>query len=69
MGTFVMAELEAVKRGNRWRIQTSWPDRMPRFFGDFENEAEAALWIKEHNWLAPDKPKSAEIPDTKPSKC
>jgi hypothetical protein len=62
-----LAELKAVKRGDRWRIQISWPDRMPRFFGDFASEAEAALWIKEHSWLAPDKSMSAESPDPRSS--
>ena len=63
MGTFVMAQLKAVKRGDHWRIKMSWPDRMPRFFGDFKTEAEAARWIKEHSWLAPDKEESAETPN------
>jgi len=58
-----MAQLKAVKRGNHWRIQMSWPNRMPRFFGDFETEAEATRWIKEHSWLAPDKVESAKTPN------
>jgi len=49
-----MAELKPVQRGDRWRILISWPDYKPRFFGDFDSEAEAARWIKEHSWLAPD---------------
>ena len=60
-----MAELKAVKRGDRWRIQMSWPDRMPRFFGEFETEAEAARWIKEHSWLASDNAESTDMPDRK----
>ena len=48
-----MAELKPVRR-DRWRIQISRPDYKPRFFGDFDSEAEAARWIKEHSWLAPD---------------
>jgi len=58
-----MAQLKAVKRGDNWRIMMSWPDRMSRFFGDFKTEAEAARWIKEHSWLAPDKDESAETPN------
>jgi len=65
MGTFVMPEMKAVKRGDCWRIQMSWPDRMPRLFGDFKSKAEAANWIKEHSGSAPDKKESAEVPDPK----
>ena len=35
-----MAELKPVLRGDRWRIQMSWPDYNARFFGDFDSEAE-----------------------------
>jgi hypothetical protein len=38
---FVMAELNAVKHGDRWRIQMSWPDYPPRFLGNFETETES----------------------------
>ena len=62
-----MAELKPVRRGDRWRIQMSWPDYNTRFFGDFNSEADAARWIKEHSWLAPNKDGSAELPDSKPS--
>jgi hypothetical protein len=65
MGTFVTPEMKAVKRGDRWRIQMSRPDRMPRLFGDFKSKAEAANWIKEHSGSAPDKKESAEVPDPK----
>ena len=67
MGTFVMPEMKAVKRGDRWRIQMSWPDRMASLFGDFKSKAEAANWIKEHSGLAPDKKESAEVSDPKQS--
>jgi hypothetical protein len=43
-----MAELTPVQRGDRWRVQMSWSNYKPRFFGDFESEAQAARWIKEH---------------------
>jgi hypothetical protein len=43
-----MADLKPVKRRDRWRILMSWPDRMPRLFGEFKTKAEAARWIKEH---------------------
>jgi hypothetical protein len=62
-----MAELKPVQRSNRWRIQMSWPGYNPRFFGDFDSEAEAARWIKEHSSLAPHTKASAELPDRKPS--
>ena len=45
-----MAELKPVPRGDRWRIR----DYNPRFFGDFDSEAEAARWIKGLSWLAAD---------------
>ena len=60
-----MAELKPVKRRDRWRIQMSWPDRMPRFFGEFKTKADAARWIKEHSRLAPDKEGSVEGPNRK----
>ncbi len=66
MGPFIMAELKPVKWGARWRIQMSWPDYNPRYFGDFDGEVEAVRWIKEHSWLAPDKEESAEVPDPQP---
>ena len=59
-----MAELPPVKRGDRWRIQMSWPDYNPRFFGEFDSEAEAARWIKQHSWLAPDTKVPAAVSDT-----
>jgi hypothetical protein len=46
-----MAELKPVQRGDRWRIQMSWPGYNARFFGDFNSEAEATRWIKDHSWL------------------
>jgi hypothetical protein len=61
-----MAELKPVKRGDRWRIQMSRPDRPPRLFGEFKTKPEAANWIKHHSWLAPEKGESAEIADSKP---
>jgi len=60
-----MPEMKAVKRGDRWHIQMSWPDRMSRLFGDFKSKAEAANWIKEHSGPAPDTKESAEVPDPK----
>ena len=60
-----MAELKPVRRGDRWRIQMSWRNYNPRFFGDFDSEAEAERWIKEHSWLDPDTKESG--PDPKSS--
>jgi len=62
-----MAELKPVQRGDRWRIQMSWPNYNPRFFGDFDSEEEAARWIKKHGWLAPDTKGSAVFPVPKSS--
>jgi hypothetical protein len=62
-----VAELKPVQRGGRWRIQISWPDYNPRFFGDFDSEAEAARWIKEHSWLTPDAKASVALPGRKSS--
>jgi hypothetical protein len=36
-------ELKPVRRGDRWRIQISRPDYKPRFFGDFDSEADGHL--------------------------
>jgi hypothetical protein len=67
MGEF-HSELKPVKRRDRWRILMSWPDRMPRLFGEFKTKAEAARWIKEHSWPAPDKEGSVEaLPDKRES--
>jgi hypothetical protein len=66
MGNIRMAELKAIMRGDRWRIQMSWPGYNPRFFGDFDSEAEAERWIKQHTSLAPDTKASTELPDPKP---
>jgi hypothetical protein len=62
-----MAELKPVQREDRWRIQMSWPGYNARFFGDFDSEAEAARWIEEHRWLAPDTKASAVLPVPKSS--
>ena len=62
-----MAELKPVQRGDRWRIQMSWPGYNARFFGDFNSEAEATRWIKDHSWLTPDTKASAVLPVPKAS--
>jgi hypothetical protein len=28
-----------------------WPNKHPRFFGNFRSQAEAEKWIAEHRWL------------------
>jgi glutaredoxin 3 len=43
--------LTAVAQSGYWRVKMAWPDYPPRFFGRFDTEAEAELWIAEHRWL------------------
>jgi hypothetical protein len=47
-----MAELKPVKCGDRWRIQISWPDYNPRFFGGFgPRQKPRAGWNSIADWL------------------
>jgi hypothetical protein len=34
-----------------WRVEMTWPDHTPRYFGKFHSRAEAEKWIAEHHWL------------------
>jgi hypothetical protein len=62
-----MAELKPVQRGERWRVEMSWPGYNARSIGEFDSEAEAAAWIKRHSWLAPEPKTSAALPVPKSS--
>jgi len=63
----IMAELKPVQRGERWRVEMSWPGYNARSIGEFDSEAEAAAWIKRHSWLAPEPKTSAALPVPKSS--
>ena len=43
--------LTAVRRLDGWRVEMTWPDHTPRYFGRFTSQAEAEKWIAEHHWL------------------
>jgi len=43
--------MRPVYRQGRWRVQITWPQSPPRYFGKFDSEPEAERWIAEHRWL------------------
>jgi hypothetical protein len=44
-------ELKPVKQRSYWRVEMTWQQRSPRYFGKFDTQEEAEKWIAEHRWL------------------
>ena len=43
--------LTPVTQSGYWRVKLAWPRHTPRYFGRFDTQAEAEIWIAEHRWL------------------
>ena len=43
--------LTSVAEAGYWRVKIAWPHKTPHYFGKFQSQAEAELWIAEHHWL------------------
>ena len=43
--------LTSVTQAGYWRVKLAWPHKTPHYFGKFQSQAEAELWIAEHHWL------------------
>ncbi len=44
-------KLSAIKHSDRWRVELTWPNRLPRYFGWFDSQKQAEKWISDHRWL------------------
>ena len=54
--------LRPIIQRNYWRVEITWPDHKPRYFGAFPSRAEAEKWIEEHRWLT----KQTQEPEEQP---
>jgi hypothetical protein len=46
-----VANLFAVREGERWRVQIVWPVGRVHYFGKFISREDALTWITTHKWL------------------
>jgi len=51
MGRTSGVVMRPVELRGHWRVQITWREGVPRYFGKFDSEAEAERWISEHRWL------------------
>jgi len=51
MGGVSFVAMRSVHRQGHWRVEMTWPQSPPRYFGKFDSAAEAERWIAEHRWL------------------
>jgi hypothetical protein len=52
MGGVGTVVLRPIEQSGYWRVEMTWPEHGPRYFGKFDSRADAEKWIEEHRWLA-----------------
>jgi hypothetical protein len=54
--------LTAVTQSGNWRVKIAWPNKTPHFFGKFQSQKEAEIWIEQHRWLIKQPQEPEETP-------